>query len=58
MSNSKWDTAETIAYAIEKQCSEWNLTEWVSEWSFTVDDFYRFLDLGKETFRKEQESGE
>lgn len=56
MSDLKWDTAGTIAYAIDKKCSDFNLTEWAGEWDFTVDDFYRFLELGKEAFRKEQEN--
>lgn len=41
---------ETIEYAIKKRCQEYSLVEWCEEWEFTVDEFYRFLSLGKQAF--------
>ena len=45
--------AKTIAYAITKECQLYNFAEWCEEWGFTVDDFYRFLELGQEAFEND-----
>ncbi len=44
---------EKIAYAIEKKCSDWNLTEWCEDWGFTVEDFEKFLEGGKKEFEED-----
>lgn len=44
--------AETIAYAIEKECKRYSLVHWCEEWGFTVDDFDRFLEFGKNAFKE------
>jgi hypothetical protein len=49
------DKAETIAYAIMKECCKYSLKDWCCEWEFTVDDFDKFLELGEEAFRKASE---
>ena len=45
--------AETIKYAIKKECCRYSLIEWCNEWGFTVEEFERFLELGKEAFDNE-----
>lgn len=44
---------ETIAYAIQKKCSEYSLVEWCKEWGFTIDDFKKFLEGGKKEFEED-----
>lgn len=39
-------TSETIAYAIQKECSRFSLVEWCEEWGFTLEQFERFLQVG------------
>lgn len=46
----KMNKAETIAYAIAKECRRMSLVNWCKEWDFTVEDFNRFLDSGKKYF--------
>lgn len=46
----KMNKAETIAYAIAKECRRMSLVNWCKEWGFTVEDFNRFLDSGKKYF--------
>ena len=46
--------AETIAYAIKKECQRYSLVDWCEEWGFSVDEFNRFLTLGQEAFYQEQ----
>lgn len=46
--------AETIEYAIEKECQRYSLVEWCEEWGFTIEEFYRFLELGKKAFEGEE----
>lgn len=41
---------ETIEYAIEKECQKYSLVDWCEEWSITIDEFYRFLELGRTSF--------
>ena len=40
----------TIEYAIRKKCQEYSLVKWCEEWEITVDEFYRFLELGRQAF--------
>lgn len=47
--------AEKIYHNICKECSRYSLTEWCEECGFTLDDFYRFLEVGYERFKKESE---
>ena len=44
--------AGIIAYAIKKECQRHSLINWCKEWGFTVDDFYRFLEFGKNAFKE------
>ena len=44
---------ERIAYAIQKQCSEFSLVDWCEWWGFTIEDFKRFLEGGKKEFEEE-----
>lgn len=39
-------TSETIAYAIQKECSRFSLVEWCEEWGFTLEQFKQFLQAG------------
>ena len=41
----KKSTAETIAYAIEKECQRSSLYEWCDSWDITTDEFDEFLAL-------------
>lgn len=38
--------AETIKYAISKECSRFSLIDWCEECGFTLDEFEEFLDNG------------
>ena len=42
--------AETIEYAIKKECQRFSLVEWCESWDITVEEFYRFLELGRKAF--------
>lgn len=37
------DTAETIAYAIRKECQRDSLNDWCEEWGITINEFEEFL---------------
>lgn len=41
---------ETIAYAINKECSSYSLVDWCENWGISVDEFKRFLEYGKINF--------
>lgn len=41
----KKSTAETISYAITKECQRRSLSDWCEDWDITVDEFYEFLSL-------------
>lgn len=41
---------ETIEYAIKKKCQEYSLMDWCDEWNITIDEFYKFLELGRQAF--------
>lgn len=40
------DKAETIAYAIRKECQRNSLYDWCKSWSITTDEFEEFLSNG------------
>ena len=42
--------AETITYAIRKECSRDSLVEWCKTWGITIDEFIKFLELGRKAF--------
>ena len=46
--------AERIEYAIEKECQRFNLVEWCENWDITVEEFYRFLELGRRAFEDDE----
>lgn len=37
--------AETIAYAIRKECQRMSLYDWCDNWDITIDEFDEFLTL-------------
>ena len=41
----KKSTAETIAYAIRKECQRISLHDWCDDWDITIDEFDEFLAL-------------
>ena len=41
---------ETIEYAIQKECSSFSLAEWCVSWGITINEFKKFLVLGREAF--------
>ena len=46
--------AETIEYAIHKECCRYSLVEWCEEWGFSIEDFKKFLKYGKERFSEQE----
>ena len=40
------DKAETIAYAIRKECQRISLCDWCESWDITIDEFEEFLSNG------------
>ena len=40
------DKAETIAYAIRKECQKDSLYEWCESWDITIEEFEEFLANG------------
>ena len=42
--------AETIEYAIKKECQRYSLADWCESWNITIEEFYRFLELGRKAF--------
>ena len=40
------DKAETIAYAIRKECQRNSLYDWCESWDITIDEFEEFLSNG------------
>ena len=40
--NMKKSTAETIAYAIKKECPRSSLYDWCDSWDITTDEFANF----------------
>ena len=45
----KKSTAETIAYAIKKECQRSSLYDWCESWEITIDEFDEFLALAVDT---------
>lgn len=45
---------ETIAYAINKECSGWSLKDWCKNWGITVEEFKKFLEVGAEAYDAER----
>lgn len=45
---------EVIAYAIRKKCQENSLEDWCRSWGITVDEFYNFLELGRQAFDEKE----
>ena len=41
---------EIIEYAIKKECQQYSLTEWCETRGITVDEFYSFLEFGRQGF--------
>lgn len=41
----KKSKAETIAYAIKKECQKFSLYDWCDSWDITTDEFDDFLAL-------------
>ena len=46
--------AETISYAIKKECQRLSLLDWCEDWGITIEDFYKFLAAGQEHFEDAQ----
>ena len=40
------DKAETIAYAIRKECQKYSLYDWCKSWNITIEEFEEFLSNG------------
>ena len=45
---------EIIEYATEKKCQEYSLVDWCETWGITVDEFYKFLELGRQAFNSDE----
>ncbi len=45
---------EIIEYAIKKKCQEYSLMDWCDEWDITIDEFYKFLSLGRQAFNSSE----
>ena len=41
---------EKIEYAIKKECQRFSLVEWCESWGITIEEFKRFLELGRQAF--------
>ena len=48
------DKGDLIEYAIKKECQRYSLVDWCATWGITIDEFYRFLKLGRLAFEEEQ----
>lgn len=50
---------ETIEYAIKKECRRDSLADWCEMWEFTIDEFYEFLEIGRQgfDFREQHDEG-
>lgn len=45
---------DMIAYAIKKECQRYSLVDWCEEWDITIEEFNRFLELGKKGFNADE----
>lgn len=52
--NMKKSTAETIAYAIKKECQIISLYDWCDSWDITTDEFDEFLALAVDNAEVEE----
>ena len=52
--NMKKSTAETIAYAIKKECQRSSLYDWCDSWDITTDEFDEFLALAVDNAEVEE----
>jgi len=50
----KKSTAETIAYAIKKECQMSSLYDWCESWDITIDEFDEFLALAVDNAEVEE----
>ena len=50
----KKSTAETIAYAIKKECLMSSLYDWCESWDITIDEFDEFLALAVDNSEVEE----
>ena len=50
----KKSTAETIAYAIKKDCQRSSLCDWCDSWDITTDEFDEFLALAVDNAEVEE----
>ncbi len=53
----KKSTAETIAYAIKKECQRFSLYDWCDSWDITTDEFEEFLALAVDNAEIEKSEG-
>lgn len=53
----KKSTAETIAYAIKKECQSSSLYDWCDSWDITTDEFDEFLALAVGNAETEENEG-
>lgn len=51
-------TAETIAYAIRKECQRISLYDWCDDWDITIDEFDEFLALAVGNAEVEESEGQ
>lgn len=54
----KKSKAETIAYAIKKECQRMSLYDWCDSWGITTDEFDEFLTLAVDSAETEGERNE
>ena len=52
----KKSTAETIAYAIKKECQRSSLYDWCDSWDITTDEFDEFLALAVDNAEIEEKA--
>lgn len=50
------EKSERIAYAINKECSRYDLCEWLDSWEITYDEFNEFLNNAVMNADKESET--
>jgi hypothetical protein len=50
-------TAETIAYALKKECQRISLYDWCDSWDITTDEFDEFLALAVGNAEEEESDG-
>lgn len=51
----KKSKAETIAYAIKKECQRMSLCDWCDSWDITTDEFDEFLKIAVDNSEQESE---